>query len=113
MMYGHGANFQDYQTAFAAVKRSSSAVIPASGLIDNNVIPLRQAGEKLEPQQTAFDEKRKMGNIMMAVNNYSLLTCQCGMKIKIPPGFGTNKPEITCPKCGTVHKVSVAEKMKM
>jgi heat shock protein HtpX len=53
-----------------------------------------------------------MGNIMMAVNNYSSLTCQCGMKIKIPPAFGTNRPEVTCPRCGTVNKVAVAERMR-
>ena len=111
MMHGHGANFSDYQKSFSFVKRSSPIIIPVSGLADKNVIPLREAGEKLTGEFSAADEKRKMGNIMMAVNNYSFLTCRCGMKIKIPPGFGTNKPEVTCPKCGTVHKVSFANKM--
>ena len=112
MMHGHGANFSDYQKSFSSVKRSPSVIIPASGLTDKNVLPLREAGEKLTGQFSVADEKRKMGNIMMAVNNYSSITCQCGMKIKIPPGFGTNKPEVICPKCGTVHKVSVAEQMR-
>ncbi len=110
MMFGHGANYNDYQKAFSSVKKSSSVIIPASGLSDAGVIPLRTGGQSGEENSTA-DEKRKTGNIMMAVNNYSSITCQCGMKIKIPPGFGANKPEITCPKCGTVHKVSVAEQM--
>jgi heat shock protein HtpX len=111
MMHGHGANFSDYQKSFSFVKRSSPIIIPASGLVDSNVIPVREAGEELVELPSAVESKRKMGNIMMAVNNYSFLTCQCGMKIKIPPGFGTNKPEVTCPKCGTVHKVSFANKM--
>jgi heat shock protein HtpX len=113
MMYGHGANYNDYQKAFSSIKKTSSAIIPASGLGDNNAIPLRKAGELSEEQPSTADEKRKMGNIMMAVNSYSSLTCQCGMKIKIPPGFGTNKPEITCPKCGTVNKVSFAKQMEI
>ena len=111
MMYGHGANYNDYQQAFSSVKKSSSVIIPASGLSDAAVIPLRVGGQ-LKEENSAVDEKRKTGNIMMAVNNYSSITCQCGMKIKIPPGFGANKPEITCPKCGTVHKVSFAEQMR-
>ena len=111
MMIGHGASFNDYQKSFSSVRNSSSVIIPASGLAEKNVVPLREAGEKLTEQVSAADHKRNMGNIMMAVNNYSSITCQCGMKIKIPPGFGTNKPEVTCPKCGTVHKVSFAEQM--
>ncbi|MDO8548729.1 MAG: M48 family metallopeptidase [Ignavibacteria bacterium] len=104
----HGVNYSDYQKAFSTIKRSSSQIIPASGLSDNSAIPLRESSEQLKEQQSAIDEKRKMGNIMMAVNNYSLLTCICGLKIKIPPAFGTNKPEIICPKCGNINKLELA-----
>jgi heat shock protein HtpX len=110
MMHGHGVNYNDYQKAFSSVKKSASVVIPASGLSDAGVIPLRAAGEKLK-EQSSVDARRKMGNIMMAVNNYSALTCKCGLKLKIPAGFGTNKPEITCPRCGTINKVSLAKQM--
>jgi len=107
MMHGYGANYNDYQKAYSAVKGSSAIIIPASGLIDNNLIPFRNKEEEIKHPSPA-DEKRKMGNIMMAVNNYSSLTCKCGMKLKTPPGFGTNKPEIVCPKCGTINKVENA-----
>ncbi len=113
MMHGHGVNYNDYQKAFSSIKKSSSTIIPASGLSDNNAIPLREADQQLTEQQSAIDEKRKMGDIMMAVNNYSLLTCKCGLKIKIPPAFGTNKSEIICPKCGTVNKVSFAKQISV
>ena len=112
MMHGQGANYNDYQKAFSSVKRTSSVIIPSSGLSDNKSIAIRNAGEQLIVQPSSLDEKRNLGNIMMAVNNYSYLTCQCGLKIKIPPGFGTNKPEITCPKCGTVHEVSLAKQIQ-
>jgi heat shock protein HtpX len=112
MMHGHGANYNDYQKAFSSVKRTSSVIIPSSGLSDNKSIAIRNAGEQLIVQPSSLDEKRNMGNIMMAVNNYSYLTCQCGLKIKIPPGFGTNKPEIICPKCGTINKVSFAKQIQ-
>ena len=111
MMHGHGVNYQEYQKAFSSVKKSSSVIIPASGLSDNNTIPLRAPLDISE--HSAIEEKRQLGNIMMAVNNYSSLTCVCGMKIKIPPGFGTNKPEIICPKCGNVNNVGMAGKIKI
>ena len=119
MMLGHGANYNDYQKAFSSVKKSSlpagrqvQLIIPASGLSDGNAIPLRESSEKPAEQLSSVNEKRKMGNIMMAVNNYSFLTCKCGLKIKIPPGFGTNKSEIVCPRCGTVNKVESAREVK-
>ncbi len=111
MMYGAG--FSDYQKSYSALKRSSAAIIPASGLRDGAVIPLRPAGQQLAEPQSAVDEKRKLGNIMMAVNDYSSITCECGLKIKIPPGFGMNKPEITCPKCGRKHRVESAGQIKI
>ncbi len=110
MMYGAG--YTDYQKSFSALKRSSAAIIPASGLRDGAVIPLRAAGDQAEPQ-TAVEEKRKFGNIMMAVNDYSTITCECGLKIKMPPGFGMNRPEITCPKCGRKHRVESAGRIKI
>jgi heat shock protein HtpX len=113
MMHGYGANYVDYQKAFSSVKKSSSSIIPASGLSDNKSIPLREMGEQFIEQPSAVDEKRIMGNIMMAVNNYSSLTCKCGMKIKVPPGFGTNKTEVVCPRCGSINKVESAKQIKI
>lgn len=109
MMYGAG--FSDYQKSFSAVKKSSSEIIPSTELNEAGVIPLRAADEQSFGTDTAVDEKRNLGNILMAVNNYSSITCECGLKIKIPPGFGMNKPEITCPKCGRKHLVESAGKI--
>jgi heat shock protein HtpX len=108
MMYGAG--FSDYQKSFSAVKKSSSGIIPSTELKEA-VIPLRAADEQLTGVKSAVDEKRDLGNIMMAVNDYSSITCECGLKIKIPPGFGMNRPEITCPKCGRKHLVESAGKI--
>jgi heat shock protein HtpX len=111
MMHGHGVNYQDYQKAFSSVNKSSSVIIPASGLSEKSTIPIREAHEQFA-EHSSIEEKRNLGNIMMAVNNYSSLNCRCGLKIKIPPAFGTNRPEITCPKCGTINKVGLAGRIK-
>jgi heat shock protein HtpX len=88
-------------------------IIPPSGLKDSGVVPIRAASEQLTGVKSAVDEKRNLGNIMMAVNDYSSINCECGLKIKIPPGFGMNRPEITCPKCGRKHLVESAGKIKV
>ncbi|HSD63856.1 MAG TPA: hypothetical protein VLB50_08650, partial [Ignavibacteriaceae bacterium] len=111
MMYGAG--FTDYQKSFSTLKKSSSSIIPPSGLKDTEKVPLRSAGEIQAEPLSAVDQKRNLGNIIMAVNDYSSITCECGLKIKLPSGFGMNKPEITCPRCGRKHMVESASKIKM
>jgi heat shock protein HtpX len=108
-----GAGFMDYQKSYSALKSSSAYIIPRSGLTDAAAVPIRAAGQQLTETQSPVDEKRKLGNIMMAVNDYSSITCECGLKIKIPPGFGMNRPEITCPRCGRKHKVESAGRISL
>ena len=99
-----GANYVDYQSAFNKVKRSSSNIIPASGLSDTSVLGLKAAAPLTGSAARDRDTKREMGNIMMKVNDYSFINCECGLKLKIPPDFKLS--EITCPKCGRIHQIN-------
>ncbi len=97
-----GAGFIDYQNAFDKIKRKATPIIPHSALANQEKVEIRKPGETIVTQTTSKQQKRTLGDLMMTVNNYSFLTCVCGMKIKVPAGFGTNKPQVTCPRCG--HK---------
>jgi heat shock protein HtpX len=100
-----GANFIDYQNAFDKIKRKASLIIPASALTNQEKVEIRKPGEVIPVDKTAKQNKRTLGDLMMTVNNYSFINCVCGMKIKVPAGFGTNKPQVTCPRCGHVSDV--------
>lgn len=104
-----GASYANYQAAFSLVKGKSNVILPKSALQEKEDISIRKAGERMTEQQTAKSQKRALGDLMMTVNKYAFLMCTCGLKIKIPPGFGTNKPKITCPKCGKIHDVPLTE----
>lgn len=97
----HGVNYTNYQQAYAAVKGGS--VMPKSVMTDTEEIGIRGAAEKVSPAMAAKATQRKMGDIMMAVNEYSFIPCSCGVKLKIPPDY--KKKSVTCPKCGTTHKL--------
>jgi heat shock protein HtpX len=99
-----GANYVDYETAFDKVKRGKEHLIPSSGLNDQTKIGLKDA--VVTSAVLGFDKqtKRDAGDIMMKVNNYSFINCECGLKIKIPPDF--NKKEFSCPKCGKKHSLN-------
>jgi heat shock protein HtpX len=100
-----GAGYLEYQTAFDKIKRKASSLIPASALAAKEKVELRKPGEQLKIDRTPKQTKRTIGDLMMTVNSYSFLTCVCGMKIKVPAGFGTNKRQVICPRCG--HKNDV------
>jgi len=105
MMYG--ANFKDYAIAFQSATGKKS-VIPTSALKESTKTEIRKPGDSilnLDPKA----EKRNLGDLMMTMNNFLFIACACGLKLKVPPGFGTNKPEITCTKCGRKHEVKIAQ----
>ncbi len=91
-----GANYTQYQKAYAAVT-GKSQMIPLSGLNDQAEIPLRKAVPEAPKPQSAKDQVREIGDLTRAVHDYAFLTCVCGLKIKVPPDF--KKPAIICPRC--------------
>ncbi len=103
---GGGANFINYQNAFNTIKGKKTPLIPKSGLSDNSTLDIRKPSGA-EDAAKHVHEKRKLGDLMMAVNNYAFIACACGLKIKVPPNY--KEPEITCPRCGRKNKIPVDE----
>ena len=98
-----GANYVDYETAFDKVKRGKEHLIPSSGLNDQTKIGLKDVAVTSAVLGLDKQTKRDAGDIMMKVNNYSFINCECGLKIKIPPDF--KQKEFSCPRCGKTHKI--------
>ena len=51
----------------------------------------------------AKKEMRDIKDILHRVEGYGLLTCTCGMKMKIPKGLA--QKNIDCPRCGKSHEI--------
>ncbi|MCX6233173.1 MAG: M48 family metallopeptidase [Bacteroidetes bacterium] len=99
-----GANFTSYQQAWSTVTGSPSHIIPRSGLADNESLGFRPpaSGEDIEADMK--QSRRDLGNLMMAVNQYTFIDCPCGVKLKVPPDY--KSLQVECPRCGRIHKVS-------
>ncbi|HOW26095.1 MAG TPA: M48 family metallopeptidase [Bacteroidales bacterium] len=98
-----GANFRNYQEAFSSVRGTGSPIIPGSGMADTETIGLRTG---LTESGAEFDKRqynRELGDIMKTVDDYRFIQCDCGIKLKIPPLFSSDRVE--CPKCGTIHSL--------
>jgi len=93
----HGVSFADYQTSYSKIAKKKDTIIPKSELKKNINIPILSQIEKLT-KLGKKEEQRKLGDIVMAVNDYSFLNCSCGLKLKAPADF--KGKEVSCPKCG-------------
>ncbi len=95
----HGASFRDYSNAFSNVTHAGT-VVPAAALTKEEVA-LRQAEAKVRKKKRTEKQMHQIGDIMRRVNKFVFLTCACGLTLKIPPNFKSNK--VLCPKCKKQH----------
>ena len=94
-----GAGLSSYQNAFSKIIVSRNAIIPPSGLIKNEIIPLRRSSSGLMDNTTAGTTKTSFS----VDGPHVFFGCACGEKIPVPLGFGTGKPRVKCPSCNTAH----------
>ncbi len=91
-----GASFKDYSDSYSQTV-GDGHVMPASALKESGTVELRQADAKAKKQASAKKQMRQVGDIMRRVNQFVFLTCVCGLQMKIPPNFKSNK--VACPRC--------------
>ena len=93
-----GVNYSDYQKAYSSIKQKGENVIPVSALADKKNIGIRESLTSQTESIPKVKQKRSLGDLVMKVNNYSFLLCDCGLKLKAPPEY--KGKEVTCPRCG-------------
>jgi heat shock protein HtpX len=98
-----GANLVNYQNAFSKVTGSKSDLIPKSGLSEVSPVFFRQPELNIQQVENSKQVKRDVGDLVMKLNNFRFIDCNCGIKIKIPPDYKNNF--INCPRCGTKHSI--------
>jgi heat shock protein HtpX len=99
-----GASFGEYDQAYRQVHRGGGGVIPAAGLAAGSV-PLAKAAseERVAEPADEIQRARETSDVMWRLNNYKTIPCECGAKLRVPPGF--KERIITCPHCRRIHPV--------
>jgi heat shock protein HtpX len=90
-----GVNYVNYQSAFRLV--TGKGIVPPSGLKDSQDRPFSKPAEEPAGKQSPVDKKRELGDLIRVMNGFVFLTCTCGLKMKLPPGF--KQSTIECPRC--------------
>jgi len=99
-----GASYINYNETYTQVHKRGGGVIPATGLVGENVpLPPNTPSSKVDdPNET--QRIRETQNALWKAHQYQTVDCQCGTKMKLPPGFkGGN---ITCPRCNRRHSIT-------
>ncbi len=98
-----GASFNSYDQAFRQVA-GRRGVVPQGALAAVAETPLRAGSTDTEAGAAAEAKRaRDVGDVLWKKNQYRTVDCQCGARLRIPPGLGAES--IRCPRCGTVHKL--------
>ncbi len=97
-----GAGLVNYQKAFNTVKGKETTIIPGGELEKEASVDLR-VSSGMAAFTDARTTTRTSHDIMMKVNNYSFINCNCGMKIKVPADFTGNT--VYCTRCGNKHHI--------
>ena len=97
-----GASFTEYDQAFRQVHTGGKGIISPATQYTAGVVGLREASpedKKAEqPTREKMNRTREVEDVMLRLNEYTIVQCACGTKWKIPPNFPD--PDVLCTKCG-------------
>jgi len=101
-----GASFADYDKSYRQIRGSNQGVIPMSALAAKTATPIRQI-EASEKEIDRSEMARETSDLLWKLGDYTIVSCQCGTRLKIPPQFQGDS--IRCPHCGRTDTVSAHE----
>jgi heat shock protein HtpX len=104
---GSGASYKDYVKAFWNVTHTRKALIAETDLNLRETVPVRAPSPPSSADPVFQGSVRTAGDIMRAMHNFVFISCQCGMKMKIPPEFA--RGGIRCPRCNRQHMLREAD----
>ncbi len=101
-----GASYANYDQAFRTIKNTNSGLISDKTAAAVGAVGLRAAVAAGPVETTPLDDKisrtREVNDMMYRMNDYSIINCECGAKLKVPPSMqGTT---VQCPRCGRPHQ---------
>lgn len=91
-----GASFAAYDQAFRSLHKNRGVIAAAS------LRGVQEAGVRAPaagPAQTPAGQMRAAKDVLHRLNQLAVLSCPCGLNIKLPPSF--NRASLNCPRCGS------------
>jgi heat shock protein HtpX len=100
---GGNAGWVDYEQAFRKVTGGKHSGIDQRTLSSENSVAARGPSADPDARKDASARGREVADLLNRMAGFMLITCPCGVRIKIPPGL--QRDTVTCTRCGREHKV--------
>jgi heat shock protein HtpX len=95
-----GVSFAEYERTYRKLHGGRGVLPPSARMVEKQVQQRRS--QAAEP---AKERAREVDDFFYRQNDYRASQCDCGAKLKIPPGFLF--PRINCPHCGKQHDLGM------
>ena len=99
-----GASFADYDQAYRQIRGAGKGVISAATINAVGAVGLQPAelkASRREPEPEKVERTREVSDLMLRINKYRTINCNCGTKLKVPPTFKGTR--VRCPHCGRIN----------
>jgi heat shock protein HtpX len=91
-----------YESAYNQAHKGGGGIIPGSALAAVDTAIQRSAVDMgVAPAEK--ERAREASDVLWKLHKYQEITCNCGLKFKLPPDFHSDS--FPCPRCGTVHSL--------
>ena len=94
------ASYAAYDRAYREVRATGKSVIPATAIVGAGFAPMRTA---LPDELDHIQRARETSNVLWNLNNYKIINCPCGIRMRLPPKF--KYTEVKCPHCGRMNPI--------
>ncbi len=89
-----------YEAAYNQAHKGGGGVIPRSALVSgDSASQIAETSTAVTPDEK--ERAREASDVLWKLHNYREVTCDCGLKFKIPSDYQGGS--FTCPRCNTIH----------
>lgn len=102
-----------YNTAYGKVKGNGGTLIGSKTVLSSpgsaSIVSGSGEGPLGDPVSEKKERTREVNDMMYRLDDYSVIDCDCGARLKIPPIMRGRS--VQCPRCGRKHQPSEAKRM--
>jgi heat shock protein HtpX len=103
---GGQAGFAAYEAAYRAATGAKRSCIDTRSIESDAGAACRSATPE-DRKKDAVQRARQVSDLVNRMAQYLVLTCACGVRIKVPSD--SKRDTVKCPRCGREHVIPVAE----
>jgi heat shock protein HtpX len=103
---GGNAGWVDYEQAFRKVTGGKGSGLDERTLASESSIAARAPSKEADAKKDAAARGREVADLLDRMVGFLLITCPCGVRIKVPPDL--QRQTVPCTRCGRKHKVPEA-----